>query len=57
VSLASGEVSRSVEVDVPYLLYSRADQITDGADGAIELQVAQLGTYGSSRPAALHFNI
>jgi hypothetical protein len=57
VTLASSEVSRSVEVDVPYLLYSRADQITDGADGAIELQVAQFGTHGSSRPAAIHFNI
>jgi hypothetical protein len=57
VTLASSEVTRSVEVDVPYLLYSRADQITDGADGAIELQVAQFGTHGSSRPAAIHFNI
>jgi hypothetical protein len=51
VTLASGGASRTVTVSEPLLLYTAAEQAADGLAGPLSIDVVQIGTHSSSRPA------
>lgn len=57
VTLAGSGFRRSFEVGASSFLYAKADQVADGATGPVTVEVAQLGTHGLSRAAAIQFNI
>jgi hypothetical protein len=48
---------RAAATSAPQHLYSAAEQAVDGAAGAVEVRVVQLGTHGLSRAAAMTVQI
>jgi hypothetical protein len=55
VTLASGGASRTVAVAEPFLLYTASEQAADGLAGPLAIDVVQIGTDSSSRPAQILF--
>jgi hypothetical protein len=53
VTLASGGASQTVTVAEPFLLYSAAEQAADGLAAPLVIEVVQVGTHSSSRPAQI----
>ncbi|MEA3040928.1 MAG: hypothetical protein QOC65_417 [Sphingomonadales bacterium] len=53
VSIAGAAAARSFEVAGQQLIYAGADRLADGVTPPFTVSVAQIGTYGTSRPAVL----
>lgn len=57
VEISGSGFSRSAESGAAQHVYSAAEQAADGASGPVEIRVAQLGTHGPSRWAAITIQI
>jgi hypothetical protein len=57
LEIAGGGFTRTLETGTADYLYSLAEQVADGASGAVEVLVVQLGTHGPSRPAMMTIQI
>jgi hypothetical protein len=53
VTVTGGFGARAAETTEPFFVYTAALQAADGAAGAVEIEVVQLGTHGPSRPVSL----